>query len=479
MMKTRDLWFVTAVTAAGLVLRLWQINADMWLDEIQTLLMYMRLPPLEAVSSFHAPNQHVLNSFLGSISIRIFGETALAVRLPALLFGVATIPVFFKLAMMVTERREAIFSTLFLTLSYHHVWFSQNARGYSAMIFLTVLSTLMLMNLLDGSRPRSAKTVTGFIICSCLGMLSLLNYAFVLAGQFLAALMVLIHKRDWTGTRQLFIGGAFIVALSLLAYAVILPSLLDYFGSGGGSLNWSHLQIFAGMMISGLTSGLAVFAIPIIVIGGTVVLSGCISYWKNQRMIVLMFFLPGLFNMLALVILGLAWFPRAFLYVLPFAILILMRGSFVLGEWLVGHFQVNKRLAYLLPVLLLVASVIMLPHNYRYPKQDHTASLAYTRAQAAPGDVIAVVGFLSYGYRNYYAPDLEFPNNAEELEALRGPNHRVWVLYSYTLYLRSYSPAIWALVKNEYKQQAVFPGTLGDGTVYLVVAAELASPEPL
>ena len=140
-----DFILILALTGLALLLRVWQINADLWLDEITTVVEYMRLSPMEATLKFQSANQHLLNSILGSISIHLLGESTWSVRLPAMLLGVATIPVFFCLARRVTERREAIFATLFLCVSYHHVWFSQNARGYSAMIFFTVLSTLLMV----------------------------------------------------------------------------------------------------------------------------------------------------------------------------------------------------------------------------------------------------------------------------------------------------------------------------------------------
>ena len=93
----RDTILISAITGLALILRLWQINSDLWLDEIITIVRYMRLSPFEALLTFHSANQHLLNSVLGSISIHVFGESVWAVRLSALLFGVATIPAFFLL----------------------------------------------------------------------------------------------------------------------------------------------------------------------------------------------------------------------------------------------------------------------------------------------------------------------------------------------------------------------------------------------
>ena len=52
-----------------------------------------------------------------------------------------------------TSRLEAAGAALILTVSYHHIWFSQNARGYTAVLFFVVLSTYALLRWL-GSGGR-------------------------------------------------------------------------------------------------------------------------------------------------------------------------------------------------------------------------------------------------------------------------------------------------------------------------------------
>lgn len=468
MTRNTDLLWITALTVLGLALRLWHINTDLWLDEIMTLVEYMRMPPFDAVGGFHAPNQHFLNSFLGSISIRLFGESAWSVRLPAMLFGVATIPVFYRLASLVTKQRETIFSTLVLTVSYHHVWFSQNARGYSAMIFFTVASTLLLLQWLRQSDSRPGIIVLGFVICSCLGILSLLNYAFVVAAQCVVAFWFLLVANDRQRIRHVLYAGLVVLLLSMLSFTSVLPEMLDYFGGSDGGIK--NLGGFFSMLIKGLGSGLSTMAIPAILAAAAVALMGCASYWRGNKLIVLLLFLPAVFNVIALIVLGFGWFPRSFLYVLPFSILIVVRGCFVAGNAVSERLNRFQGLQYLLPVLLLLASVVMLSHNYRYPKQDCSGSLAYTRSMAAPDDVIAVVGYLEYSYKYYFAPELAFPKDLEQLQGLRGPNHQVWVLYSYTRFLNRQQPDALNTIKTSYKKQRVFPGTLGDGTIYLYKA---------
>jgi len=470
-LATRDdrvliFWF----TGVAFLLRLWGINQDLWLDEIVTLVGNMRLSPLETAATFKSANQHLLNSVAGSISIRVFGESTWAVRLPALLFGVAAIPVFFVLARSVTRRTEAIFATLFLTISYHHVWFSQNARGYSALIFFTVLSTLLLVRWLVNTEKRKHRDLWWFSLCSALGMMSLLNYAFVLMGQFLMALMAILGTQNRSRIPMLLISGVLVVALTLLGYAGSLPAIIEYFTGGGEQMGWQNPVEFVFIFAKGLGGALPAGALLALIPVGVIAVSGWLSYLQSQRTIALMLVLPPLFNILALAILDFGAYPRSFLYIMPFGILILIRGALLLSAWLGRLLRAKGPTGYVLPVILLLVSALMLPYNYRYPKQNYTGALAYTRAQAAPGDIIVAVGYLASGYRMYYAPDLDFPGNAEALDGLRGPGHRVWVLYSFTRDMRRHFPDIQDYIEKEFQVQRVFPGTLGDGTVYLTAS---------
>ncbi len=473
MTRLSDRTAILILTALALVLRAWELNADLWLDEIITLVQYMRLPPLEAASTFKAANQHLLNSVLGSLSIRTFGESAWAVRLPALLFGLATIPVFFKLACVVTVQREALLATLFLTLSYHHVWFSQNARGYTAMILFTTLSTLFLLRAFENNRRGDW---LWFSLCGGLGMLSLLNYAFVLAGQFLAALLIIAGKRELPMLRMLFGSGVLVLLISVLGYVATLPAMIDYFSRGGAEMGWQNPLAFARVFAAGLTSALTALAVPALVAGAVVAFSGWFGYLKQQRVIALMLVLPAALNVLALAVLDFGAYPRSFLYILPFGILVLMRGAFVLSNNLarrsIRFLPQHDWLDYALPVIIVVGAAVMLPYNYLYPKQDYSGALNYVRSESDKRDVIAAVGYLASGYRSYHAPELEFPADATELAALSETGQHVWALYSFTRDMRQHFPDIQDYLEAHFEPRRVFPGTLGDGAIYVVVSRD-------
>jgi uncharacterized membrane protein len=48
---------------------------------------------------------------------------------------VASIGALYLLGRAVAGPTEALFAAALMTVAYHHVWFSQNARGYSGLLF--------------------------------------------------------------------------------------------------------------------------------------------------------------------------------------------------------------------------------------------------------------------------------------------------------------------------------------------------------
>ncbi|HKZ80638.1 MAG TPA: glycosyltransferase family 39 protein, partial [Pyrinomonadaceae bacterium] len=128
-------WIVLSVLSLlGLALRLWHLNTDLWFDELLTLLNYLRLPLGDLVTSLPDQNNHLLFSVLSHASVSLFGESAWAVRLPSVLFGVMSLWALFLLGRRVVGTREALLACALMTFSYHHIWFSQNARGYMALL---------------------------------------------------------------------------------------------------------------------------------------------------------------------------------------------------------------------------------------------------------------------------------------------------------------------------------------------------------
>src|SRR5580704_7798583 len=104
-LPSRGIWLWLAglmILATGL--RAIGINRGLWWDEIYFLIISVRHPLSEIVTVFPADIQHTLYSILAKLSVLAFGEHAWTLRLPALVFGVASIPVLYVLGALVSTR---------------------------------------------------------------------------------------------------------------------------------------------------------------------------------------------------------------------------------------------------------------------------------------------------------------------------------------------------------------------------------------
>ncbi|MEI8359853.1 MAG: glycosyltransferase family 39 protein, partial [Deltaproteobacteria bacterium] len=145
---------LVAITLVAAVARAIGLGSGLWLDEANSLTKVFRLPFGEMLRSYKGENDHPLYSMLAHASMALLGESAWSVRLPAALFGVATVPMLYLLARRIAPRTESLASAAILAVAYHHVWFSQNARGYTAVAFFTVFGLWALLRAVETGRMR-------------------------------------------------------------------------------------------------------------------------------------------------------------------------------------------------------------------------------------------------------------------------------------------------------------------------------------
>lgn len=443
---------ILALTLAGAALRLFQLHSDLWLDEVVSLVTYFRLSPLAVWTAYESPNQHVLYSFLASISRALLGESAWSVRLPAALAGIASIPAFFSLARAVLPARDALLATALLTVSYHHIWFSQSARGYAGMMLAAIAGTAIL---LDNRKAPRRWHWPAYAVTMAAGMLFLQNTLFVVLGHLAATLLT---DRRLPRAQLLATVGA--GAIALAGQLPLLPAMLEFlrtedrtgFGSGIATL-----PAFFTLVWNGLRKG---FLLPGLLAGAAVAGLGWWHFWRAHRWAALAFTLPAVFGALAIVTLQYGAYPRAFLYCLPFGLLLVVEGA-------------RRYARGAVTLLLLLSSAASLYFLYRHPKQDYTGALAWVEQHRQPGDGIAGAGMAGGVYDLYYRPGLPVVKTIDELKALEARHPRVWVLFSFTRDMRlRYSP-LYDYLEANYPIRETRPGTLDDGTLYIGVSKPL------
>ncbi|MDO8688443.1 MAG: glycosyltransferase family 39 protein [Dehalococcoidia bacterium] len=132
-------------------LRLFLLGSpSIWLDESYTIDVASRGVGdiLKNTGDFHPPLYYVFLHFWLTL-----GRSEFMVRLPSALLGALSVPIAFVLARTWLAERAAFLSALLLAVSPLSVWYSQEARMYSQLAFLGLVSVLALSRLVQGGKP--------------------------------------------------------------------------------------------------------------------------------------------------------------------------------------------------------------------------------------------------------------------------------------------------------------------------------------
>jgi len=460
--------FLALTVVAAAMLRLVGGGDQLWYDEIHTLLVSVREPLAVIVTHFPSNNDHVLYSLLSHISIALGGETPLMVRLPAILFGILSIPLIFTLGSRVTTRFEALAAAILATVSAQHIWFSQNARGYTLLLVAALLGTQLI---LDGLKTRSKAPWLLFAVVSALGAYTHLTMVLAVISQAIPVAIILLASRRYTldelkGPVIGFVGAA---VLTVLLYLPMLGDVAAFFGDSGtkagygASAGWAILELFRNLQL-GFNSA------AILAVGGAIFLVGLVSYWRQSPLIVSLFFLPPALVYLTSVLLDRPTFPRFFFFVAGFLLLVGVRGVFTIIHFALtrlGRMRWEKAVRWAAVVAMTLVLTFDLSRSYLKPKMDYQGALAYVDATHRPGDVIALgEQGAGYVYTQYYGRNWLRLMKPTDLARLRS-GHDVVVLRTFDRFFRSSNPALFDALKTGCTDERTFKGTLGEGDIHV------------
>ena len=469
---------LVALTLIALLLRLWSLGSAPWIDEVLTLVDFVRLPINEIVITFPSQNQHMLYSILARAAFAVFGESSWALRLPAVMFGIGSIWALFFFARHVTGVRDALLACALMTVSYHHVWFSQNARGYTGLLMMTLLATWCW---LEALRRGDWKWWAFYTVAVVVGMWIHMTMAFVVAahGIVYAVFLILpslsgdeeaasLERR--AGLRPI-IAWLFSVTLTLQLYALSLPQFLAT-GLHEESRNseWTNPIWVLTETIENLSIGFVGTAV--VLIAAAFVMFGWFSIFRRNRRAALLMAMPPILSGGLMLLLGHNLFPRFFFFAMGFALLIVVHGTLELPSVVmrsVTGFPAATRLApklgVALALLMIGTSLFTVPRNYAMPKQDFAGARDYVEQNLSPGGRAVAVNLAGDMFAKYYAPNWLTTSDVSQLEVLQQGSETVWLVYTMPFEIQAFSPELWRTIQNDYEVVRAFPGTLNGGEV--------------
>lgn len=466
-----------AILLVAVTLRVQQLGAELWFDEIDTLARYVSLDLPQILSTYDSKNHHPLYTLLSRGAFVIGGGTDWWIRIPAVVFGVASLWATFRFAGRVTSGAEALLATLILSVSYHHVWFSQNARGYTAMLFLTLVATGVFVRLTEGGVSRPTRLAWAYGALMGLASYTHLTAALVAVGHALTLLVGTPWRRSRLRSPEVLwpaAGIALSALITLALYSVVLPQaarVLQQPTMGGVQVEWTSV----GWMVretlrvlgQGIPGGLFTLAVAL-----TVLVVGGASYWRQSRMLLLAMMLPVAVTATTMIALGHNLWPRFFFFAAAYFVMLALRGGFVLARLVAPAYA--ERIAPAGAVAVACLSALTVPRAWQ-PKQQFMAAAQYVEQSRRAGDEVVALDLAAEVYRLRGAPGRwHLTSELDSVRQIERSAARTWIVYTFPVRLHAQFPELIAYVSAPpFRESRVFPATVGGGEIHVLVNQSL------
>lgn len=278
----------------GFSLRAHKIGSEsIWYDEAISI----KIASSDIVDIFTGESKDLGNPPLYSILLfcwmRIFGNSEIALRSLSALFGVLCLIPLYKLGRLVLTEATALFAALILAVSPLHVYFSQEARAYTLVTFLCLMSVFFFVKYIKQNRLSA---LIGYIAATSLSMSSHYFAFFVVAAQCVC-LIVYRQRHKSSSTKLLIaqvISGLLFLGLCgqvLISQIALRGNLGRYAGTWFKHFLYTPIYYSVGKTLIWKDSPILLIAIVIPVIAivfGSAFLIGIAGLRKNRELLCLL-----------------------------------------------------------------------------------------------------------------------------------------------------------------------------------------------
>jgi len=146
----KDNYLIILIFALGLVLRIYDLSAEsLWYDESFSATISKKgvMELIKSVLSNGEESNPPLYYILLHFWVLVFGDSEFSLRFPSVVFGSVSIIAIYALGKLLFNKRVGIIAALVITVSVFHIQYSQEARAYSMMALLSIISFYSLIKL--------------------------------------------------------------------------------------------------------------------------------------------------------------------------------------------------------------------------------------------------------------------------------------------------------------------------------------------
>jgi len=391
--RHREALALIAIIAAATLVRILFLGKSLWLDEgVAISDAWAGGLPLHIWGEWlhrlwHAEFNMVFYFALLRAWLRI-GSGEAFIRLLSVIPAVATIPFVYALGKRLLNARAGLIAALLLAVHGAHVLYSQEARGYTLVVFLSTLSTYFFVAGVESRRPRHW---AAYWLASVLSVYSHFFGGLVVVAQWVSLAWAPKKKIPWK---------QFVLA-TIAVLVCVGPAIAFVLTNKGRQVEW-----IAPLRLSQAVNAISEFA------GNPIVLPVYLILWivavrrrpvpkpdeaaaEEQRwlgaLIVSWLVVPFLLAT-AISLKRPMLVPRYLLICVPAAVLLAAKGA-------VSLTAKRRRIAIWTAVIL---SIAFIGFRYRRPKEDWRGASRYVLTHARQNDAIVVAPWWSEQPFAYY-----------------------------------------------------------------------------
>ncbi len=394
--SSRYFQLLIGLTIIGFFLRFYNLTFNsIWLDEAATYTFannsLAEIWSITAQGEYNPPLFNWIEHFM-----LYFGNNELTLRFIPAILGAITIPLFYLIGKEIYDRNAGIIAAAVLAFSPFHLFYSQDARAYTPMLFFFSLALLFF---LKGLRTEKR---SDWVIFGIFSALSFWMHFYV----FIAVLIFYLYAIYFVGTKKGWNFKAFTSwILSVVVFLIaILPLLIVtlhlFLVRTTGSAPTYGVQGFQTVVVTlNQFSGFNIYLNIIFLILFAVGLIQLFMVRKNSFMLII---LVLLISFAATYVLSYVMpvIPRHLFFLLPFYF-VPIASSYQI------FFRITKtpRIVYAFIILILVINVPQLyAYNTAYSKEDWRGLAQNLQPATQPGDVvIAVPVYIQMPLEYYYS----------------------------------------------------------------------------
>jgi 4-amino-4-deoxy-L-arabinose transferase-like glycosyltransferase len=441
----------------------WRLDSkSLWWDESLSLqraespwpaLLAGRFAFDDGVRQIFTTDQHPFAFFalLGAL-IRLAGESEFVLRFPSVFAATLLVPMLWAFARLLAQKRllpgaTPLWAALFAAVSPFFLWYGREARMYTIVSLLGLLSTYLLLRWREASQePNARRYLVAYVLATAL----------LLSTHFLSVVLLPIHAgllltHWWPNNRRRAILIAVGTTTLGLLFGIVAAAVSLNAPGSGVNFRPVSLSIMAFDLLNAFSLGLSVDTAQVRWLDytfGMVALVGALWCWRHPKsrppdawLLPALLLLP-IIALQAVQLVQPAYMNARHMSLVSGAFVLLISGG-VAAIW-------NWRVwAGAMVAMLLLAGTLYSSYNYFvspvYAKDDFAELGAELDREIQPGDAVVFVPYQMLRLYRYYLPldadpqiawlgapliDASPQENEEQLESLLNRHRRIWLVVS-------------------------------------------------